>query len=57
MVRLFFFLATMLLIIYYLMLALQVFGVIVFTRRKLDRRMYIPFYYWIAPDTEKTKKK
>lgn len=32
---------------YYIMLALQLFGVIKFTEKEITKKILIPFYYWI----------
>lgn len=43
-------------LLYYFMVVLQCFNVIIFTNRKLTfKRMLIPFYYWFAPVSEKSK--
>jgi hypothetical protein len=43
--------------IYYLMLLLQVAGVIQFTDKKFKpARMFIPFYYWLGGRQEKPAK-
>lgn len=43
--------------IYYLMLLLQVAGVIRFTYKKFKpARMFIPFYYWLGDRREKPAK-
>lgn len=51
------FLLIILALIYYFMLMLQVSGLVTFTNRKLTpSRMFIPFYYWFAPNRESPKK-
>ena len=47
-----------LLFVYYAMLIGQAMGMLKFTKREITfRRGIVPFYYWIAPNDEKTKKK
>lgn len=37
-----------LLLVYYFMLALHLWGILIFTDRKIKKnKMWIPFYYWI----------
>jgi hypothetical protein len=36
-----------LLLVYYIMLALQLFGIIKFTEKEITKKIFIPFYYWI----------
>ena len=32
--------------VYYIMVALQLFGVITFTEKEITKKVFIPFYYW-----------
>lgn len=57
MLKLILFLLFLLTVIYYIMLFLQVMGLIQFTDKKLTAaRMFIPFYYWFADPQEKSSK-
>ena len=35
-----------LMFVYYIMVALQLFGVITFTEKEITKKVFIPFYYW-----------
>lgn len=56
-IRLFIPLLVGLMVIYYVMVALQCFTDFKMTNRKITMgRCLVPFYYWIAPVNEKKKK-
>lgn len=57
-IRLFVGVIVFLLLIYYVMVVLQSYGIIEFTKRNINvGRGLIPFYYWFVSSTPKPEKK